>query len=370
VRGGETLARLSGDEFAWLLPRAATLEAAVAVAERILSAVEEPFRVGEHELTAGVSIGIVVPDPTENPAAVMREADVAMYRAKEEGRGRFAVFDDLLYQRSLARLHLESELRQALDRHELVVYYQPVIDLGTDRLVGAEALVRWLHPSRGLVEPGSFISLAEETGLIVPLGQWVYAQAVAQLQEWDQTEGMPRLGIAVNLSARQLRDPALSSARRHLLDELGISHDRMCVEITETVAMDDDPGTRRTLMAMHANGVQIAIDDFGTGYSSLAYLQTLPVQLLKIDRRFVAGLGVHGESDAIVAAIVEMAHRLGLLVVAEGIERADQRTRLGELGADFGQGFLWTKALPAAGFADWCRRRATTVDFKAGRQAS
>ncbi|HZU78738.1 MAG TPA: EAL domain-containing protein, partial [Acidimicrobiales bacterium] len=259
-------------------------------------------------------------------------------------------------------LTLEADLRRAIDEGQLEVFFQPVVSLDTGLPTGAEALVRWHHPTRGLLRPADFIPAAEESGLIVPLGQWVYRCAMEQVAAWDADPAMPQLQtIAVNLSSQQLRERRLSLQRQQVVHDTGIDRRRICVEVTETVAMDNSPATRRTLDSMHRDGLQIAIDDFGTGYSSLAYLKSLPVTTVKIDRRFVADLGASPESGVIVAVIVDMARHLGLQVVAEGVETEEQRAMLTAMGAGAAQGFLWSKPLPAVEFADWWARSAVTT---------
>src|SRR5579884_2777775 len=306
-RSGETVARLGGDEFALLLPETRGLRAAIRTAQRIIERLRTPFHLADRELVISASIGVSVARAGDQPETVLRQADAAMYRAKDAGRARFAVFDDSLYHRSLEQLTLEADLRRAIDEGQLEVFFQPVVSLDTGLPTGAEALVRWHHPTRGLLRPADFIPAAEESGLIVPLGQWVYRCAMEQVAAWDADPAMPQLQtIAVNLSSQQLRERRLSLQRQQVVHDTGIDRRRICVEVTETVAMDNSPATRRTLDSMHRDGLQIAIDDFGTGYSSLAYLKSLPVTTVKIDRRFVADLGASPESGVIVAVIVDM----------------------------------------------------------------
>ena len=366
ARSGETLARLGGDEFGLLLPDIGEAGEAVAVAKRILRAVRSPFPVDGHEIVAGVSIGIVVPDPHSDPDTVMRQADAAMYRAKERGRSRYYVFRAGVADKSMSALQMEESLRQALARQELRVFYQPIVDLRSGAVSGAEALLRWQHPERGLVLPDEFIGVAEESGLIVAIGQWVFREVVAQLHLWDHTPSMPVLEtIAVNKSARQLRDPQINADRQRALESFGVDPRRICVEITESVVMDDNPYTRRTLRSMDEAGIKVSIDDFGTGYSSLAYLQVLPVKIIKVDKRFVRHLGRDRQAEAIVSAIVDMAHHLGLRVVAEGVENDEQRRVLTAMGCDEGQGFIWSPALPPEDFAAWLREHAGVAPLPA-----
>ncbi|HUC05272.1 MAG TPA: EAL domain-containing protein, partial [Acidimicrobiales bacterium] len=281
-------------------------------------------------------------------------ADAAMYRAKEQGRGGYALFQEQLHQRSMAHLTLDQEMRRGLARGEFSLAYQPVVALGTQEVVGAEALVRWRHPERGLVMPADFIPLAEETGFIVSLGQWVYCEALAQVQAWDARSDAPHLGaIAVNVSGQQLKEKRLSQQRREFRRAHQIAGSRVCIELTERVAMDPGEVTRDTLVAMREDGLNVAIDDFGTGYSSLAYLRSLPVTALKIDRQFVMGIGTTADAEAVVAAIIDMAHHLGLIVVAEGVETETQRDALLRLGCDLAQGYMWSPPLDAEAFCAW-----------------
>ncbi len=366
ARADETLARLGGDEFIMLLPEVSDETVAVRVAERILRAMDEPFSLEGQEVFVSVSIGIVLPSADQEPDAVLRDADAAMYEAKEQGRARYALFRAELLRRSRAWLTLERELRQGFDQHEFRAFYQPVVDLESDRVRGVEALVRWQHPTRGLLVPAEFIAVAEESGIVVPLGQWIFNEAVRQVAAWDAGPGMPRLDmVSINVSTRQLREPELAAEKRAILAEVGFPPGRVCLEVTETAIMADEATTRQSLAMLHDLGVDLAIDDFGTGYSSLAYLRTLPVTVVKVDRAFVGQLGTSDDAEAIVAAVVDMAHRLGLRVVAEGIEHEAARRRLRDLGCDAGQGYLWTPPLAADEFVTWWqdhedRRRAGT----------
>jgi diguanylate cyclase (GGDEF)-like protein/PAS domain S-box-containing protein len=362
VRAGETAARFSGDEFIFIIRDVHEDREAVAAAKRILAVLEAPVRWGEHDLIVNGSIGIVVPGPDTDAATVLRDADTAMYQAKAAGRDRYELFDEDLHRRSVTRLAVEAELRQALAGHEFEVYYQPLVEPGTGRPLGAEALVRWHHPKWGLVAPMEFIPVAEDSGLIRPLGRLVLEEALSQLARWDAQEGGPRLlAVAVNFSVRQLDDET-SAMVRDLLDVNGVSPERLSLEVTESAVMADSPPLKRALNGFKDLGVSVAIDDFGTGYSSLAYLHTLPVTTLKIDRSFVERLGGADDSAPVVKAIVEMAHAMGLLVVAEGVSDERLRQVVAAMGCDAAQGFSFSQALPALEFAQWWR--------EAGRRAS
>ncbi len=347
VRGGDTVARLGGDEFAILLDEPVDATAAARLAARITQALAVPVRVGGHDVVTLTSIGIVTSTRGCAAAALMRDADVALYRAKAQGRGRYAVFDATMDARPLERLELEGELRVALERGEFTVYYQPKMELATGRLAGMEALVRWQSPTRGLVVPGVFIPLAEETGLIQPLGQWVLEEACRQTTRWNAgaLDGAA-IVVSVNLSARQFAHQTLVADVARALAESGVEPRHIQLEITESVAMGDAEATIQTLQRLKALGVQLAIDDFGTGYSSLAYLKRFPVDVLKIDRTFVSGLEHNSEDAAIVNAVISLGHALRLSVVAEGVETAEEAAQLHTMGCEIGQGYYFARPLP------------------------
>ena len=356
VRAGETAARFSGDEFVFIIRDVREVDDAVAAAKRVLQVLDSPIRAGGEELVVTGSIGIVLPEKSADAATVLRNADTAMYYAKEAGRNRFEVFNEALHERIRARLEMEGELRKALERQEFELYYQPGVYLGTGRPMGAEALIRWHNPTRGLVPPLDFVPLAEELGLIVPMGIWVLEQAFAQTAEWDgQADGPHLQVVSVNLSARQLEDPGTPDLVRDLLKRYDIAAGRVALEVTESVVMSDGKTTRSALRVFKDLGVRVAIDDFGTGYSSLAYLHTLPVTTVKIDRSFIERLDAPDDSSSVVKAIVDMAHAMGLRVVAEGIGNERLRTLASGVGCDVGQGFVWTPPLPAKDFARWWR---------------
>jgi EAL domain-containing protein (putative c-di-GMP-specific phosphodiesterase class I) len=279
-----------------------------------------------------------------------------MYLAKEEGRNRFALFDEGLHRRSVERLAMEGDIRQALIRHEFEVYYQPIVDPSSGRPMGAEALVRWHHPTRGLVSPVEFIPVAEDSGLIRPLGRWVFDQATSQLAVWGaQTDG-PHLGVlSVNFSSKQLDDPETPGIVRDALDRHSIDPRHVCVEVTESVVMADSESTRQSLESFKQLGLQVAIDDFGTGYSSLAYLHSLPVTMVKVDRSFIERLGGPDDSTPVVKAVIEMSHAMGLRVVAEGVSTETLAAIVSTMGCDAAQGYVWARPMPAQEFAGWCR---------------
>lgn len=344
VRESDTLARLGGDEFAVLLEHVGDLMEAMRLAERLHLALAAPIAVEGRDLVAGTSVGVALQSaPDDGPEELLRFADVALYRAKEAGRGCTEVFYPGMSARALERLELERDLRGAIEGKELGLHYQPKVDLVTGRVTGLEALVRWWHPVRGLVSPGDFIGVAEETGLIVPLGRWVLREACRQLRAWQEAypDAITPI-VAVNLSPRQFRHPDLVGDVAAALAEAGLDPALLRLEITETVAMDSPEAAIGALRALKSLGVSLALDDFGTGYSSLAYLQRLPVDAIKIDRSFFAG----GERNrAIIKAVADLGHGLGLEVIAEGLETAEQVIWARGAGFERGQGFHFARPL-------------------------
>ncbi len=352
VRASDTVARLGGDEFAVLLP-GAERDGAVHAAQTLLAALVSPVTVEGQTVHVGVSIGIAVTPAHGHEAAVLlRHADVAMYIAKRGGSG-YAVYDPRHDGYSTGRLMREAELRQALATHELVLHYQPLVDLRTGQTTGVEALVRWTHPTHGLLAPDAFIPLAEQTGLIVPLTRWVLEQVVAQQAAWARA-GRP-LAVAVNLSVRTLHDERLPETLAWLLRRSAIAPEQVTLEITESVLMADPAQAHAVLTRLSALGVRVAIDDFGTGYSSLAYLKQLPVDAVKIDKSFVQSMGATEttKDTAIVRSIIELGHNLGLMVVAEGIEDRETWAHVRALGGDVAQGYYMSRPLPLPSLDRW-----------------
>jgi diguanylate cyclase (GGDEF)-like protein len=344
VRPQDTVARFGGDEFVVLCPDVVDPEVALQIAGRLSETLSEVFLVEGHELFLTGSVGVAIGQPSDGPEDLLRDADNAMYRAKEQGRPGYAFFDAGMRERSQRRLELEQELHFALERDELHLVYQPVFDTMTGVPLGAEALLRWDSP-RGPISPAEFIPIAEETGLVIPIGEWVLRTACRQAALWRREYGSG-LPVSVNLAARQLTRPGLANLVVSALMEAGAEAGDLILEITEHGVLEDFAAAFRHLQEVRALGVRVAVDDFGTGWSSLSYLQRLPVDELKIDRSFVATLGVEGPSMAIVGSLVSLAHGLGLTVVAEGVETEEQLAELRRLGCDSVQGFLLARPAP------------------------
>jgi diguanylate cyclase (GGDEF)-like protein/PAS domain S-box-containing protein len=350
LRPGDTVARLGGDEFTILLEDLLDKEDAVEVAERVQDIVSQPFNIGGHEVFTTASIGIAPSTIGYDHADdLLRDADTAMYRAKMLGKKRHVMFDKAMHERAVKLLQLEIDLRRAVDRQEFFLNYQPIISLATGEISGFEALIRWQHPERGLVPPDEFISVAEETGLIIPIGQWVLRVACQQMQEWrgQITDGRP-LTMCVNLSGKQFSQPELTEQVAAILRETGLPSSCLKLEITESMVMENIDTAIGMLTQLRALGVELAIDDFGTGYSSLSYLHRFPINTLKIDRSFVSRMLDNNENEEIVRTIVTLARSLEMNVVAEGVETTGQLEQLRSLGCDFGQGYLFSKPLPTA----------------------
>ena len=349
VRDNDTVARLGGDEFTVLVEDIDGVEEATALAERVAVTLRQPVRLGEREIFVSASVGVALSRPgKDGPESLLRNADMAMYQAKANGKARHAVFDQSMEARALARLELETDLRHALERNEFRVYYQPITALADGHIAEMEALIRWQHPVRGMVSPDEFIPIAEETGLIVALGQWVLETACRQGATWREAYPQEAPVMSVNLSGRQFQHPSLVADIGHVLLQSGLAPSALKLEITESVIMHDAEATILALHELKQLGIQLAIDDFGTGYSSLSYLKRFRVDTLKVDRSFVHGLGQDSMDTAIVQSVVALAKALHLDVTAEGIETQAQRAELLALGCDRGQGYLFARPLPAA----------------------
>ncbi|HVY97618.1 MAG TPA: EAL domain-containing protein [Solirubrobacterales bacterium] len=353
LRPGDVVARFGGDEFGILIDRLADENEAIAIADRVSAAFTQPFSLDGVDHFVSASIGVAVARPVDPAAAnaelLIRDADAAMYRAKEKGRARCVLFDAEMRATAKRRLETERELRHALDQEQLTLHYQPVLSLRTGEISGLEALVRWRHPERGLLDPGDFVSIAEDSGLIEPIGRWVQERACRQALEWHEQRPDARpFDVAVNLSARQVAHRDLPATIAEVVARTGIDPCHLRLEITESVLVDESATAIASLEALNEIGVRLVLDDFGTGYSSLAYLNRFPFHALKIDRSFVDGLGIEQERTAIVEAIIGMARALSLEVIAEGVENEVQLAELRRLGCDYAQGHLFHAAMPAS----------------------
>ena len=351
VRESDTVARLGGDEFTVILNDVTSAEEVAVVARKILAALAGPFQLEDHEIYVTPSIGITLyPHDGVTPTGLLKNADAAMYQAKNLGRNNFQFYTADMNRRSVARLKMESGLRQAVERSELVLYYQPKVDITTGIITGVEALVRWNKPDTGLVPPVEFIPIAEETGLIIPVGEWVLREALMQIRRWHD-EDLPEMRIAVNLSARQFRQNDLVKTITDSLDELGVDGEFLEVEITESLLMDDSALSTMALYKLKDRGVRVSVDDFGTGYSSLSYLKRFPIDALKIDRSFVRDITTDPDDATITNAIIGLAHNLRRRVIAEGVETQAQLAFLQKHSCDEAQGFLFSPPVVAAELA-------------------
>jgi diguanylate cyclase (GGDEF)-like protein len=349
IRTKDTFARLGGDEFAILLETIDEVSQAQLIADRIRAVLSFPLRLNEHEVFTSVSIGIAhSSNGYTQPEELLRDADTAMYRAKTQGRAHYAVFDKEMHTHALSRLHMEMDLRHVVEdlflnnTSQLQLYYQPIVSLATDAIVGFEALIRWVHPERGFISPAEFIPVAEETGLIVPIGRWVLHEACNQLRRWQEKPGQAQdLIMSINVSSRQLLQPDFTAQLSQILQATQIPTSSIKLEITESVLMETATCVTDQLVQMRDLGIRLSLDDFGTGYSSLNYLYRFPINNLKIDRSFVDGLG--SGQDQIVQTIISLAHGLGMDVTAEGVETPEQLARLKTLGCEMGQGYLFSR---------------------------
>jgi len=349
IRPGDLLARLGGDEFGVLL-EGADATAADDLARRVVEAMNVPFIVGGRpaHVTASVGVATGTTGTTGNPQVLLRSADLAMYEAKSRGKARFVHFDIAMSEALILRTRTERELRQAIEHEELVLHYQPIMDLRSGLMAGVEALVRWQHPVRGLLGPDQFVPLAERTGAIVALGAWVLASACRQAASWQATRrGQSPLVVSVNVSARQLDEPTFVVTVSRILTETGLDPGNLCLEVTETAMMSNPAGVQQAGQALRELGVRLSIDDFGTGYASLTYLRRLQASELKIDRSFVDGLGHDLDDTTIVNAVIGLAHAMGLSVTAEGVETPEQLGLLRGMGCQKAQGYLFCRPVPA-----------------------
>ena len=357
VREADTVARMGGDEFTVILPRLADSSNVERVAMCIIEALARPVQLGNEVVYISASIGITLyPDDSEDIESLLRNADQAMYVAKNSGRNRFSYFTSAMQEAAQRRMHLVTDLREALHTGQLELYYQPIVELSSDRVSKAEALLRWKHPLIGYVSPAEFIPLAEESGLIHPIGEWVFQQALWQVQRWRAEFGED-FQISVNMSALQFRTAPGSVNWTAYLAAAGLPGRSVVIEITESAMLDASEAVMGRLIEFRDANIQVAIDDFGTGYSSLSYLKKLDIDYLKIDQSFIRGLVTDGSDHALTEAMIVMAHKLGILVVAEGVETEAQRDALRSIGCDFGQGYLFARPLPASAFEALLRQR-------------
>ena len=363
-QGDATIARLGGDEFTVMLTEIRHIKDAAKVARRILDLFNEPFTIGSHEVFITTSIGIsVYPDDGDDVDTLLKHADTAMYHAKDQGRNNYQFYRESMNITTLERLDLENKLRRALDKKEFVLYYQPQLDTKTRKITGVEALVRWKHPEKGTMLPMRFIPAAEETGLIIPIGEWILRTACKQNKVW-QLAGLPPVRVTVNISSVQFSQKSFVKMVDRVLRESGLDPRYLELELTETILMQTTDTAVTTLKELKSLGVRLSIDDFGTGYCSLNYLKSFPIDTLKIDQSFIRDLNVNQEDKAIIHAIIALGHSLNLHVIAEGVETVQQFEYLSEKDSDAVQGFLFSKPLPNDQFREFFDK---SVQRKPGR---
>ena len=361
LRPLDTAARLEGDKFALLVEILAHPEDTMRVAERLIEGLREPFEVMGRPISIRASVGIAISvSGDQGTDQLLRNADVAMHRAKSRGKGYYEIYESAMHAVVLERLELKTDLEQAVRNREFFLHYQPIVALEDERIVGLEALLRWNHPKKGTISPGKFILLAEDTGLIVPIGRWVLQEACRQVLVWQVRHGLPALFASVNLSAKQLSEELVDEVRADLR-ESGLDGTHLTLEITESLLMDDIDATSIRLGDLKALGVKLAVDDFGTGYSSLSYLLRFPIDRLKIDKAFIDGVALGEYESAFARAVIQLGDSLNLQTVAEGVETSDQLQELVRLGCEFGQGYYFSKPLPADAIEDLLRRGHSSV---------
>ncbi len=356
LRPGDIVARLGGDEFAILLENVKDVNDATRIAHRINQELMQPFSLMGHMVYISASIGIALNSQNcHQPEDLLRNADTAMYRAKALGKARYEVFDTTMHAQAQARLQLETALRQALDRNEFYLNYQPIISLTTNQGIGFEALVRWQHPEQGIISPADFIPVAEETGLIIPLSQWILREACTQMKVWQERfPACQSLTMSVNLSRKQLSQPDLAEQIESILQKTGLKASSLKLEVTETGLMNEYEETAAIILSQIKElGVQLSLDDFGTGYSSLSCINSFPIDTLKLDRAFVNNMTLSNKNADIVRAIISLAHGLGIKVTAEGVETSEQLSQLQVLKCDYAQGYYFSKPLSSEAIINW-----------------
>lgn len=365
IDDGEMICRLGGDEFLIILPNVISLDDATAMSRLILEELSLPYRMDGFELFVTASIGIsLFPSDGEDADTLLKNAESAMYRAKEHGKNNYQLYNEAINANLIWRLALENRLRRALENQEFLIVYQPQVDVQTSQIVGMEALLRWLNPEVGMVSPAQFIPLAEETGLIVPLGEWVLRTACQQNRMWREM-GFPPLRVSVNLSARQFQEADLLAMIESVLRETGLPANGLSIELTESIVMTNPEKTIVTLNQLKSMGIKISIDDFGTGYSSLSYLKRFPLDTLKIDKSFINGVTSEPDAAAIAIAVTQMAHSLKLAVVAEGVETVEQLKFLQNCSCDSYQGFYFSRPLSPADFTDLLAQHSSVQEWRA-----
>jgi diguanylate cyclase (GGDEF)-like protein len=346
VRSEDTVARMGGDEFTVLLYQLTEPNDAAVVARKILDALRQPIKIGDQQLIITISIGITsIPNDGETPAALLRNADLAMYQAKQRGRDNYQYYQEVMNTSAAMRLETEMQIRDAVDREELELFYQPKVEVDQQEITGVECLIRWNHPTRGLLAPDTFIGIAEDTGVIIDMGEWILNRACQHAIEMAEVHGAP-VSLAVNVSPRQFRDRNLVAKVEAALQKAGLDPCLLELEIVETTLIDDVETAAQTLEQLNQLGVKVAIDDFGTGYSSLTYLKKFPIDTVKVDRSFVMEIPQNTDDMAITSAVIAMAHQLKMRVVAEGVETVEQLRFLADNKCDFAQGYLFSKPVP------------------------
>jgi len=357
MRRADTVARLGGDEFAVIVEDIDGPEDAISIADNLTTILAHNVRLDDQETYTGASIGIAIyPDDGDDARTLLKNSDTALFRAKEKGRHGFQFYKPEMSVTAMERLDLENSLRKALERHEFVVHYQPTIDLQKSEVVGVEALLRWQHPEKGIINPCDFVPLTEDCGLIVPIGEWLIRTVFKQLKTWRE-EGLENQNVSINIAPRQFRDQDIITLFKEVMHEYDIEASSITIEITESALIENVGEVERILSTLTSMGMTVALDDFGTGFASIAYLKDFPVGIVKIDRAFIDGIPDNEDDSAIVTAIAGLARGLKLKLIAEGVENDRQLQMLKDLGCQLGQGYYWSKALPADQYSQFYMNR-------------